>query len=906
MTERSGDRPSRLENLGELLAGQAARHGERCACIFPEEGRQLSYAALYARVRAIAARLAQRGLAPGDRVLLVLDNGEPLLGWLLAVPCQGLIAVPVSPRAGAARLTGLIGDCAPRLLVCAEGQRDALCHSLGEHLAGIPVLEAVVEVECHDPPVLPRVPADADAIINYTSGTTGTPKGVLGDHRLLLASARLHAHGQQLEANDRTVLLLPLYHMSAQCVSLLASLYVGASLVVPREFSPATFWKQVEQYRCTWLAMVPSLLAELLADSSHGPAPGDHTVRYLRSSSAPLPAALQQAFQRRFGIPVVQAMGMTEAGPVFIGPLPPGQAPPGSVGRPADCEVRFVDEHGEDLPTGESGRLRVRGPCVMKGYFGDPEATARVLDADGWLTSGDTGHRDADGFCYIDGRISEVANKGGEKIPLREIEAVLLAHPEVAHAAAVAVVDPIFGQEIAVFVVMHPGADAGERALRRYCDAQLGDFRSPIYIGVLDALPRTDIGKVRRGELVARAEQAIAGRAAPAPPAGSADADPEAGYLSQRLLIDLWQQELGVEKLDSQADFFELGGNSLKALRLCYRIRETFDIELSVSEFLGAGNIASMAALVDRQRASAPKRDAGSGPALITLQTGTTGEPVYLIPGGTGDEHTIFFLYGKLTRHLGADRPVLSFRAPGLDGRGASPGRAPELAGAYIRQLRARQPEGPYYLVGLCIGGVLAYEIAQQLRAQGEEVAALVLVDTAFPKPVRALRNRGRRAWRFGKRSVRALTTGLWERARFHVGKLRALAPGEQLSYLADKLRRAPGYYDHSTRSYMLMHPDARVARRMGHGQAAYQRSLLNYRAGEYGGALVALVSEGQMDLRGTSWRRVVRGGVHVETMAGDHYSHIRDHADDVARQLKQFIVPRHTATDAPARVSSG
>jgi len=874
-----------------MLEARAAEHGAKAAVLFPEDGTELSYTALKDRVGALAAALAGRGLRPGDAVALVLGNGRAMVEMFLAVPSASLVCVPLNPHAGAAQLRYMLGHSGARLVVCEPAYRE----HLDEALAGLDAPPAVLQVDgaagvaLDSPPgdVRPPLPG-TDAVIDYTSGTTGHPKGVVVDHRILGANARTHIEGHALDARDRALLALPLHHMNAQGVTLLSSLEAGASVVVPREFTPESFWRQVADYRCTWFALVPSLVAALVrwAEARPGFVPEAGRIRFARSSSAPLPAEMQEAFEERFAVPLIECMGMTEAGPVFFNELPPATGRRGSVGRPVGCEVRVVGEDGAELRAGREGRIQVRGPCVMRRYHDDPQATAKVLDADGWLTGGDNGLRDEAGFFFIRGREADRVNKSGEKVSLREVEEALNSFPGVAEAAAAVVSDPVFGQDVAGFVVAAAGSTVDTRALRRHCEGRLGQFLAPTYLYIVDSLPRGAVGKVLRRELAEEAERRRRGRA-PVPVIQAQEGESEPRFLAERVVADLWKDALGVERIGIHDDFFDLGGNSQKAIRLCYRVKEVFDIDFPVSELFQASTVAAMAALIDRAPGEAGAANGGEQrPALITLLDDGEREPAYLIPAGTGDEDIIFFLYGKLARYLRAERPVLAFRAPGLDGRGAPPGRIEALAQAYIEEMRRRQPAGPYYLVGFCIGGLLAFEIARRLRAEGDEVGVLMLVDTAFPGFDRVLLNRLRRVRKVVNRNLRFLTRGLWGRLRVHASRLRELGVRDAPRYLLAKLRLAGRLYDHATLPAMRLHPDRKVARRIGRGQVAYQRNLLAYRAKPYDGPIQVFVSEGERELRGERWHTVARGGMQLHQVPGDHYTHCREFAEDLAAHI--------------------
>jgi acyl-CoA synthetase (AMP-forming)/AMP-acid ligase II len=226
-------------------------------------------------------------------------------------------------------------------------------------------------------------------------------------------------------------------------------------------------------------------------------------VRFCRSASAPLPPEHLTAFQQKFGIGVIETMGLTETvAPAFSNPLDPARRKVGSVGRASGCEARVVDERGEPLPDGTPGEITIRGPQVMRGYYKNEAATAAAFFPDGWLRTGDVGVRDADGFFFVTGRIKELIIKGGENIAPREIDEVVLRHPDVLDAASVGIPDRHYGQEIMVCVIRREGAKCDEAKLRAFCVEHLGPFKTPKVIRFVDELPRGPSGKVQRLKLL--------------------------------------------------------------------------------------------------------------------------------------------------------------------------------------------------------------------------------------------------------------------------------------------------------------------------------------------------------------------------------------------------------------------
>jgi acyl-CoA synthetase (AMP-forming)/AMP-acid ligase II len=356
--------------------------------------------------------------------------------------------------------------------------------------------------ESATPPALPAVDPDALALLMYTSGTTGKPKGVMLTQSNLAANAHCISVEHRLGPSDRVTAVLPLYHINAFAVTMLAPLAHGGSLAMPPKFSASRFWELPARHGCTWLNMVPTMVSYLL-EGDAPPREAIAHVRFCRTASAPLPPEYLVAFQEKFGVGVIETMGLTETvAPAFSNPWDAAKRKVGSVGRPSGCEARVVDERGEPVPDGTPGEVAIRGPQVMRGYYKNEAATAAAFFPGGWLRTGDVGMRDADGFFFITGRIKELIIKGGENIAPREIDEVVLRHPGVLDAASVGIPDRHYGQEIMVCVIRRPDAPCEEGDLRSFCVEHLGPFKAPKVIRFVEELPRGPSGKVQRLKLL--------------------------------------------------------------------------------------------------------------------------------------------------------------------------------------------------------------------------------------------------------------------------------------------------------------------------------------------------------------------------------------------------------------------
>jgi acyl-CoA synthetase (AMP-forming)/AMP-acid ligase II len=301
---------------------------------------------------------------------------------------------------------------------------------------------------------------------------------------------------------------MPLFHVHGLIGATLSTLASGGVVIVPPRFSASEFWGLVREHRATWYSAVPTIHQVLLARAESDGAPSG-VMRFIRSCSAALAPAILARLENRFGAPVLEAYGMTEAAhQVASNPLPPQPHKPGTVGRGGAVEVAIIDEAGRHLAADTPGEVVIHGLNVMRGYRNNPEANAAAF-SDGWFRTGDTGVLDSDGYLALIGRIKELINRGGEKISPAEIDATLLDHPAVAEAAAFGVPDAKYGEEVWAAVVLKGDASAEE--IQAHCRSRLADFKVPKVIRITTALPKTATGKVQRRDLAARFKAAPKG-----------------------------------------------------------------------------------------------------------------------------------------------------------------------------------------------------------------------------------------------------------------------------------------------------------------------------------------------------------------------------------------------------------
>ena len=489
--------------LANLLADPTSAQP---AIIAEASGVAIAYRALADEVERLAEEFSGAGLRAGDAVALVRPNGPELLVLLLALARAGLIAAPLNPAFKADELRGLFADVEPRAIVAAAGNAAVADGAAG---LGVPIWAAAVEpsgaVRLAGMPSghrgAPGAPNAEDvALFLHTSGTEGRPKVVPLTHANVVRVAQHIASHYALTPADRSLVVMPLFHGHGLIGAALATLASGGAVIVPPRFSASRFWGSFRQHRATWYSAVPTIHQILLerADADGAPHAGP---RFIRSCSAALAPAVLAALERRFGAPVVEAYGLTEAcHQVASNPLPPRPRRSGTVGFGIGTEIAIIDPHGRHLPAHRAGEVVIRGPSVMHGYRNNPAATAAVF-VDGWLRTGDAGVLDDDGYLTLTGRIKEMINRGGEKISPTEIDDVLREHPAVAEAAAFGVPDLKYGEEVQAAGVLKGDADA--EVCRRSVRERLADSKVPKLIRMVSSLPKNALGKLERRALKA-------------------------------------------------------------------------------------------------------------------------------------------------------------------------------------------------------------------------------------------------------------------------------------------------------------------------------------------------------------------------------------------------------------------
>ncbi len=471
------------------------------ALITAETGETLDYRLLVERVGDLAGRLRAEGVERGDRVAIVLPNGPEFVELLLATTAIGAAAAPLNPAYTADEHRFYLDDIAPKLLILGEGETPAAREALPSDstLVDVTSSRGRLELSVAGRPIsstLPFEPADPDdvALLLHTSGTTGRPKQVPLLHRNLVASASTIAAFYKLVPADVSFCVMPLFHVHGLIASTLAPLVSGGSVLVARRLSARRFWTQLADHRVTWFSAGPTLHHMLLDRGERASLPS--SLRFARSCSSALSAELFERCESAYGVPTLEAYGMTEAShQMASNPLPPGDRFVGSVGMGTGTDLAIADDHGAFLPAGAVGEVCIRGPGVTPGYLANSEANEASF-FDGWFRTGDQGVLDGSGYLRLTGRIKELILRGGENVSPLEIEDVLLGHPAVSDAVAFGIPDAKYGEEVAAAVALT--AAATESELVDFCRERLATFKVPRVVHIMDSIPRTPTGKVQR------------------------------------------------------------------------------------------------------------------------------------------------------------------------------------------------------------------------------------------------------------------------------------------------------------------------------------------------------------------------------------------------------------------------
>ena len=755
-----------------IIASHAERGPGNIAIGAP--GREpLTYGGLAAAVANVAADLHAMGFARPDRVALVLPNGPEMAVAFLAV-AGSMTCAPLNPGYRADDLAFALADLRVNAVIVGGGIGAAAVEAARRlSLTVIELLPAQdgpaglfrLRLDVRGSAARPRDSGPDDvSLVLHTSGTTARPKIVPLTQRNLCRSADNIRHSLALDCTDICVNVMPLFHIHGLVGALLSSLAAGAGVVCTRGLDGRDFVASLCTSGATWYTAVPTMHQAILAAAANEPRPvAGGRLRFVRSASAALPRRVIADLGALFGVPVIEAYGMTEAAhQLASNPLARGAQKPGSVGLPTGAEIAVMTAAGPVAHHGVVGEIVVRGETVTRGYEANPQANHAAF-VDGWLRTGDQGCFDADGYLFLTARLKDLINRGGEKVAPGEVEEAMRHHAAVAQAVAFAIPHERLGEEVGAAVVLRPGAQATVGELRQAAADRLPYFKVPRRVAVIDRVPTGPTGKVDRAGLVAtfaRDGWPAADRVAPR-------------TALERRIATVWARVLRIDAVGTDDDFFALGGDSLLATDMIERVSALLQVDVALADFVARPTIAGL--IEARARSLAADGGARAREFTVAIQTAGRAPPIYC--PATHDNG--LWSITRLVRHLGDERPVYGFRVPPIAARGPVMS-VEERAARHVEALLRLRPEGPHHLLGSCSGGVVAFEMARQLERLGHPVGLLVMIDSF------------NQAWTQSRGTGRAILVRarhLLHRLRHLRARMRALGARERIAHVRTRAR---------------------------------------------------------------------------------------------------------------------
>ncbi len=841
----------------DLVAAQASRTPDAIA--LQDRGEMLTYRVLDMRANRLAVRLRALGVAPDVLVGLCMERSVDMVVGLLGILKAGGAYVPLDPAYPPARLAFMLQDAqAPVLLTQAR-----LCSTLPPYDGTIVVVDDDGTASDPGPLPGPAVAATPDdlAYVIYTSGSTGTPKGVPIPHRAL--TNLLTALQRTLGLTSTDVLLaVTTLSFDIAALEIFLPLIVGARIVLAsraetqdgRLLADALARAQ----KITVMQATPSTWRLLLAAGWQGEprlmalCGGESLSGDLARMLRPRVAALWNLYG-----PTETTIWST-AHPVedVAGVVVP-------IGRPlANTDLYVLDDHGQPVPPNVEGELYIGGAGLARGYLRRPGLTAEKFvhhpfsdDPDARLfKSGDIARYRRDGALEILRRRDHQVKIRGQRIELGEVEVALLANPAVREAAVIVREDDPGDQRLVAYIVTEGASTPTPGELRALLRDRLPGYGIPSAFVFLDALPLSPSGKLDRTAL-----PPPSGAGREGAPAHDVAVVVEAGHAVgddvERRMIEIWERVLDVRPVRAADNFFDLGGHSLLAARLVEEIATAFGWRLPLGALFEDGTVGHLAALIRAQEQGMLR------PTLVPLQPHGSRPPLFCTHPADGS----IVYYRLLAQHLDPEQPVYGLQAEVRPFADAAPVRLEDLAAAHIRQMRAVQPAGPYYVSGYSAGGLLAFEIAQQLRAQGQEVALLVLFDTFVPRDAATPPDQPAptQAW-----------TATRTKLRYHWTVWSDLAAQDRVGYARARIaglgRRLGTFPQHLRRGL----PSDETAPVQGPRPAAwlpYRPETYPGRVTLFRGQLTLAHARGVADAR-LAWEQVAEGGLEVHEVPGDHF----------------------------------
>jgi acyl-CoA synthetase (AMP-forming)/AMP-acid ligase II/thioesterase domain-containing protein/acyl carrier protein len=681
-------------------------------------GEVLSYGELSALIDAIRVSLIQQGFGEKRCIALLHSGGMDLASIILGVSSV-TTTVPVNLSIGAREFESQCDLSGVDAILSEHGMEGVLADAIRE--SGLPVGELAIahttaqlrqvtegQISPRGPVQAPPQPGD-NAFIFPTSGTTAQGKLVPLTHKRLIWGNLAISDRLNLSPQDRFLHIRPLHYANG-LNAIFPPLISGGSVIFGRPGTTEETLALLKVNAPTWVNAPPTFFSNLVSTQpKKNDADGFPSLRFATLSSSKADIAMLVKAEKRLGCPLVEGYGAAEAHWVSLNPIDPEKARKGSVGLPLN-EVRIRSPEGDFLPAEARGEVVVKGPLVFDGYINDPQANADAF-VDGWFRTGDEGFLDIDGYLTLTGRYKEIINRGGEKVSPAEVDAALESHPDVVEATTFPIPHPTLGEEVAAAVVSRPEACPTDEALTGYLLSRLAGFKVPRRYVFVDEIPKSEMGKVQRHTFAAKL-----GFDGGFEPVRGPDSDRDPSALEAQL-GDIWKRILKLDHIGLNDNFFLLGGDSLMAVEMFLDIERALRRRLPPACLFEAGTVAELAKSIEQ----------GEEPGCMAPIQPHGAHPPFFCVHASGGGAVGFY---NLAKYLGPDQPFYGFQSVGWDGKVVPFTNYRDMAAHYVDALRKIQPHGPYYLGGLSFGGRVAVYMANHLKAAGEEIGLLVLLDT--------------------------------------------------------------------------------------------------------------------------------------------------------------------------------
>ena len=729
------------KTIPQWLTEVANNNSSSIAITSADNRPSLTYQALLEQTQTIATLLYSIGLKSGDIVAIALDNGADFLTSILSVASVAT-AFPLNPNQPQTEFERYFARLDIKAIIVANDSNSAI--RTVANSVNIPILELSWDLQSPagqfsllsrgankplDTSVFAPKLSD-NAILVGTSGSTGQPKIISLTHESFFVSINHAADWMQLNKSDRSLVLTPLAMLHALVRSSCPLLLRGGEVVCTSGYNPAEILNWLDRYQPTFFTGVPSIYRSLLQRiEATGWISQNNHLRFLVTGSDKINAVEIDAVEKTLGVPLIQFYGMSEVSPLpVVSPFPPAVRPTEALGKINPIwQAACVDEEGKHLPTGEEGEIIIRGGYINR-LVGTTSEEDNKNVRDGWFYTGDLGYLDEDGCFYYTGRVDDRINRGGKKVYAGDVEAMLLTCLEIKQAVVFGIPDTVYGQTIGAVVVLEDDATRTPESIQQFLAKHIVGFKIPDKIIIADALPLNRFRKVKRKTLAAHYglenifEQKLM----------LARTTVETEYVAsetetEQKLIAIWSDLLKLPQVDVDDNFFELGGDSLFVIQLLAQIKSQLKRELSANVLFDAPTIKQLALILDKDDDSEPKD------CLVALRSGGDRPALFLVHDADGD----VIIYLNLAHHLKLGRAVYGLRPYGKEGFPILDWKIEQIVDRYIERILAVQPEGPYYVGGLCDGGIYAYEIACQLQARGHQVGLVALLDAIDYEAVR-------------------------------------------------------------------------------------------------------------------------------------------------------------------------